>query len=187
VIEGSRLACERRFRNGDRFGMAAVEGEARVAASAPNLCPDPVRRASLDDAGEVAPRHAREHRPLHLPLDVLDIAGVHRRGADADDGPAAARLGVGQVDEGELCGRIAEGSELQCAHDERLPLADGVGCRAWATLRNGRFRHCRDAGFQLKVVMEPILAVIVAELADHGLISGENRVLVNDVVPFRNT
>ena len=49
----------------------------------------------MDDAGEVPPGHARQHRPLHLPFDVLDIARVHRRGADPDDGPTSARLGVG--------------------------------------------------------------------------------------------
>src|SRR5271155_579382 len=56
--------------------------------------------------------------------------------------------------------------------------------RAWATLRNGRLRYCRDAGFQLKVVIEPISAVIFAEFADHSLISRENRVRINNVVPL---
>src|SRR5271163_1188028 len=60
----------------------------------------------------------------------------------------------------------------------------GLACRAWAPLRNWRLRHCRDAGFQLKVVIEPILAVIFAELADHSLISRENRVRIDNVVPL---
>src|SRR5262249_44376825 len=98
--------------------MAAVQGEARIAAGAPNFRSDPIRWAGFNQTGEVAAWNTRQPRPFHLPRDVLDIARVHGGGMDPHDRPAAMRLWVRQVYPGKLGGRIAESPELQCAHTQ---------------------------------------------------------------------
>jgi hypothetical protein len=51
-------------------------------------------------------------------------------------------------------------------------------CRHRCLLRNRRLRHRRDAGSQLEVVLKPILAAILAELADSVGLSREPWVFV---------
>jgi hypothetical protein len=96
--------------------MAAVAGEAGIAARAPNLGADPLGGTGLDHAGEIPPGDARQRRLRHGPGDILDVTRIDRGRHDphqcrppVDDW----RADLHQFENGG----IAERLELYRAHD----------------------------------------------------------------------
>src|SRR6185369_3736060 len=61
------------------------------AARPEDLAAEPLPRALLDDAGEVAPRNPRRGHLRHAPEHALGVARVHAGGAHADERLARAR------------------------------------------------------------------------------------------------
>ena len=101
LLEGQRLGLAPKARDwdGNQFRMATIDRIADLAAGAPDLHANPFDRAVDDRAGIVAPGHAGHGRMLHLPLDILHIAGADRAGRDLDDRCCGIGLRLRQLDQ----------------------------------------------------------------------------------------
>jgi hypothetical protein len=105
-----------RARQEEILGVRAVSRSADVAAGAPDVPPNEVRRPADDRPREIAAGDARQDRPMHHAGHVFYVARVDGSRFHRDEHFIAARLGRGDFFDLQLA-RVAEFVDDNGSHE----------------------------------------------------------------------
>src|SRR5271169_6593977 len=95
--------------------MAAINRITYLTTGSPDLFTEPFLWTRDDGTGVVAPGNARQRGMLHLPLDVLDVAGSNRSSCYLYYRRCRVSLRFRKLDEAQIRDRT-KFAELQCSH-----------------------------------------------------------------------
>src|SRR5271156_6266760 len=95
--------------------MNAIAREAHVSAGSPHLDAEQIRWTFDDNAGEVAPRNARQSGAFHLAFHIANVAGIDRGSAHKDPDLCWRWPRNGQFLQLEVA-EIAEPMNAKCSH-----------------------------------------------------------------------